>query len=229
MNKLILFAFAFCILGCKKDSVSPGSRIVSVTVNGKTHQTFEYDVKGRLLWEKEYFSCTTTPMNEYIYTYEDNRLLKVNSTVRTYYSSVVCDPAKGFSTEEFIGYDNSGKIIKVVRPAGTTDYVYNQQGLVFKKLLGGGINKLYEYYYDSRGNVIKEIDAVGHVTEFEFDSSPNPFYEHRSNVGTPFTMSPNNIIKGKGANNFVRKFEYKSNMPVKVVEDNGQTYEYHYQ
>lgn len=231
MKNLILLVFILCSFACKKDSLSINNKIVSVTVEGKIHQTFEYDAKGRLTWEKEFFLCTTNPMNEYIYTYKDDKLLKVNSTIRNHFSSTIaaCDPTKGMQTEEFFAYDSSGKIEKVVRPLSTTDYVYNQQGLVSKKFIGGGTNKFNEYFYDSRGNVIKHIDAVGNVTEFEYDSSPNPFYNHRSNIGTAFTMSPNNIIKGKGTSNFVRRFEYKSNMPVKVLEDNGLTYEYHYQ
>ena len=231
MKKLILFAFVFCILACKKDSISTGAKILRVTVSGKTHQSFEYDEGKRLVSEKEYFSCTVSPENEYVYTYKDNRLEKVNSVLRSLYSSTaaMCDPTKGLQSEEVFSYDNSGRISKVIRPTSTTEYVYNQQGFLSKKLIGAGTNNFYEYFYDPNGNVIKEIDPQGNVTEYEYDSAPNPFYQHRPNTATPFTISPNNIIKGKGASNFVRKFEYKSNMPVKVLEDNGLTYEYHYQ
>jgi YD repeat-containing protein len=169
-------------------------------------------------------------MDEYVYSYKDGRLEKVNSVVRGLYSSMaaMCDPASGLHTEEVFSYDNSGRISKVTRPASTTDYIYNQQGFLSKRLIGSGTNNSFEYVYDSKGNVIKETDPQGRITEYEYDSAPNPFYQHRPNLATPFTVSPNNIIKVKGAGSFVRKFEYKSNMPVRVLEDNGLTYEYHY-
>lgn len=230
MKKLILLSLVLCILACKKDSIATGAKILSVTVNGTTHQSFEYDQKDRLVREKEFYSCTVTPMNEYVYTYKDNKLEKVNSILRNLYSSTAsfCDPSKGVKFEEVFFYDNSGRISKVVRPGTTTEYIYNQQGFLSKQLYGGSSNKFSEYFYDSRGNVIKQIDPGGNITEYEYDSAPNPFYQHRPGTGTPFTISLNNIIRGKGASNFVRKLEYKSNMVVKVLEDNGLTYEYHY-
>ena len=230
MKKLILFGFVLCAWACKKDSISSDSKLISVTVSGKTHQSFEYNQAGNLIRENEFYHCTATPVNEFVYTYKNNKIEKINTVIRGIYSSLsaMCDPSKGMLAEDIFLYNSSGSVSKIVRTTHTTEFIYNQQGFLSKVLYGGGSNKFSEYFYDSRGNMIKQISPEGQVTEYEYDSAPNPFYQHRPNVATAFLISPNNIIKGKGASNFVRKFEYKSNRPVKVLEDNGQTYEYHY-
>lgn len=230
MKKLTLIALVLCVIGCKRDSISPDVKIMRVTMSGGIHQTFEYDSQGRLTRENEFYSCTVTPMNEHLYNYKEGKLEKVTSVIRSLYSSTAafCDPAKGEKMQQIFSYDNSGRISKVAGLNSITEYIYNQQGFLSKKLYGAGSNKSSEYFYDSSGNVIKQITPEGSVTEYEYDNAPNPFYFHRPGALTPFTMSRNNIIKGKGASNFTRQFEYKSGRPVKVLEDNGQTYEYHY-
>lgn len=234
MKKIIFIFLILAIAACKKDSQgpAPGDKIFRVTVDGKISVSFEYDEKNRLVKESNYGFCTSNPQDEFFYSYKDNRLSKINSVIRGLYSSLaaLCDPSSGLRTEEIFSYDNAGRISKVTRENSVSEYIYNRRGFLEKKIIVGTIRSLeYVYVHDFKGNVIKEIDPEGNITEYEYDAAPNPFYLHKPGVTTPFSMSPNNIIAGKGRVKFVRKFKYnRNNIPVEVLEDNGLTYIYHY-
>ena len=229
---LILFLTA-----CKKDRVSdPAAQLLTtVMVGNKIHESFEYNEQGQLIKESSFGMCTATPQDESVYTYQNNRIDNIKSVTRSIYSSLssMCDPATGYQFQQSLTYDSRGRISSLTTTNSVVEYIYNQEGFVQKKVITDGANSLtYQYIYDSRGNVITEIDPQGNIQEFEYDNKINPYYHSKIRVGTltPFTMSPNNIIKGNGASgSFVRKFKYDSRgLPAEVLEDNGQTYLYMY-
>src|SRR5690606_24157754 len=88
-----------------------------VTVNGKINQSFEYNENRQLLKENFFGLCTSNPQDEYEYTYENKKLIKVESVMRSYFSSTlaICDPLKGVQSEETFVYDEKGRISKVNR------------------------------------------------------------------------------------------------------------------
>ncbi len=234
MKKVISIVFILFFGACKKDSPvpAPGDKIFKVTVDGKISGTFEYDEKNRLVKESNYGFCTANPQDEYFYSYKDNRLEKTNSVIRSIYSSLaaICNPLSGLRTEEVFSYDSRGRISRVKRANSVTEFIYSPRGFIEKEIIIGTANNLvYVFAHDFKGNVIKETDPQGNVTEYEYDAAPNPFYLHKPGVTSPFSMSPNNIIAGKGRGKFVRKFKYnRNNIPVEVLDDNGLTYIYHY-
>lgn len=232
----IALSLLFAIAACKKDENSQKTLLLKeVTLSGKINQSFEYDENSQLLKENFFGLCTSNPQDEYEYTYENKKLTKVGSVMRSYFSSTLamCDPLKGVKSEETFVYDEKGRISKVNRANSVTEYFYNQQGFIERAIITGGASSIvYRYEHDSRGNVIKETDPQGFVAEYEFDNKKNPLYYIKSRPGTPtpFNLSPNNVIKRKAGSNYVRKFEYNSEgYPSKVVEDNGETYVYIYE
>lgn len=156
--------------------------------------------------------------------------------MRSYFSSTlaICDPLKGVQSEETFVYDEKGRISKVNRVGSVSEYIYNQAGFIERAIITGGTSSIvYQYEYDSRGNVIKETDPQGFFAEYEYDNKKNPFYYIKARPGTltPFNLSPNNVTKRKaGSNYYVRKFEYNSEgYPSKVLENSNETHIYIYE
>jgi hypothetical protein len=233
----ILTLFLF-FTACEKDDVSDSSAklLSKVTVDNKIHESFEYNEKGQLIKQNYFGMCTTNPQDEYTYTYRDNRLDNIKSVTRGLFSShtSMCDPTKGVQFIQSFTYNNNGRISTITSTNSVVQFIYNQAGFIERKVITGGTNpQTYHYTYDSRGNVIKEIDPQGNIQQYEYDSKINPLYRNKIHAGvsTPYTMSPNNVIKGTGTSgSFVRKFQYNLfGLPSSVLEDNGLTYVYTYE
>ncbi|RFS17816.1 RHS repeat domain-containing protein [Emticicia sp. C21] len=246
MKKLAIILLIALGLGCKKEAADPqtpssGKKLVSITVNGKVNHSFQYD-KNLLIKENYFGFCETNPTDEFNYEYKNAKLSGLKTTLRSMYSSssASCDPAAGLKGEEIFEYNTQGKIVKATRNNGgfssfntTTEYVYNAKGFVEKQIILGGTNSLVTTFeYDATGNLIKQTDPDGQVTNYEYDNKINPYYlmNQRPAWISPFNKSPNNVIKASNRYIFKRTFKYdEEGYPTEVSEDNGFTYKYNYE
>jgi hypothetical protein len=234
MPKIICFLLLIAFLGCKKDKDGSGLRLKAITANNATTQTFEYQ-NGLLTKENHYMFCSV-PSDEHVYVYQDSRLVKIQSTIRSYYSSTtaICDPAAGQHMEDQYEYDILGRLSRINRQASYTLFTYNSRDLVEKVELfntAGTLVNSGTYVYDLRGNLVKETDFQGMETLYEYDNKMNPFYLMKQKPGwiSAFNTSPNNVIRGTNAwGGFVRNIKtYWNDLPL-TVEENGVEYTYVY-
>ena len=239
---ILLIAISF---GCKKESAGPngpsvqGKKLISITTNNKLNHSFQYE-KDLLVKENFFSFCETNPTEEFSYEYQNSKLSMIKTTSRMMYSSTaaLCNPSLGLKAEEIFEYNNAGKIMKVTRKTesavgSTTEYFYNSKGLIEKEILLWGPNSLTTTFeYDSKGNLIKQIDPDGQIAYYEYDNKINPYYliNQRPAWISAFNKSPNNVIKATGRYNFTRTFKYDAEgYPTEVSEDNGFTYKYNYE
>ncbi|MBC7915135.1 MAG: hypothetical protein H7Y07_13540 [Pyrinomonadaceae bacterium] len=241
MKKFIcLLSLFILVAACKKDrSQQITRRLVKIT-DVQSTKLFTYDSNNRLVKEQDNRSWPCfRPLQETFYTYQDSKLIKAKN-ISILEDSEGCDPSQKFEFEQLFLYHENGNIKTIsqlssslMTTATSTEYFYDQRGLIIKTVLKWDNQTVTtNFKHDSRGNVIKMIDANGFVTHYEFDNKKNPYYFNKIQIGlpTPFTMSPNNIIKGTGSQTYTRQFKYDSSgWPVEVLETNGRTYIYHYE
>ncbi|MFN8357020.1 MAG: hypothetical protein U0Y10_21380 [Spirosomataceae bacterium] len=236
MKNFLLLLVLLALVGCKKNEeiIRNSQFLKQITARGKPFQTFEYT--GNLLVKENVFGvCEKSPADEYFYTYQGVTLSKLQSVLRSIYSSTVtmCNPASpGELSEETFEYDSQNRLIKVSRQKSYTLYSYNAQGQVEKLTLYGGTNPLTtSFKYDAKGNIIETTDYSGYVTQYEYDDKINPFYliNQKPSWISPFNKSPNNITKIIGSQgNYVRNFTYNALGLPSEMEENGQTYYFEY-
>lgn len=244
MRKILLFLPLLALFACTKDSTGGSGRLLrEIRTPSGLDEVFEYQ-NGKLVKESNYYAvCTTTPVDEYVYTYQNNKLVKLETTTRGIYSSTaaLCNPALGERTREEYEYDSRGRLAKSTifnsssTMASYSIYEYNANDLVVKRLLylpNGTLRYTATFKYDSRGNIIEEHDFQGNTIQYSYDNKINPFHTMQKMPGwiSPFTTSPNNVLTGVGGfGNFERKIiKYERNQPSEVQE-NGVEYTYIYQ
>ncbi len=234
MRKIACFILLIAFLGCKKDKYESTHRLKEIKTGSQTYSTFEYD-NGLLTKENSYFFCTV-PADEHVYVYQAGRLSKIQSTLRSLYSSTtaICNPAAGQQSEEQYEYDNFGRLSRISRQATYTLFTYNSRNQVEKMEVFNNAGVLFNsgsYEYDIRGNLVKEINFQGLESLYEYDKKLNPFYLMKQKPGwiSPFNTSPNNVIRSTNAwGGFQRTIKtYWNDLPL-VVEENGVEYTYVY-
>lgn len=211
-------------------------QLKEIRSDDKLHQQFIYN-GASLVQEKWFgFDCKNNPTDVLTYIYQQGKLISLESTLRSLYSSTaaLCDPNSGITTEESYEYNAQGRLHKTIRDNSYTIYDYTTSGLVAKQTLysssGTMISTTY-FRHDARGNIIEEQDAQGNSTQYEYDDQPNPFYLINQKPGwiSAYNKSPNNVLKASGAVTFDRTIEYFPNgLPRRVLE-NGVYYTYHYE
>jgi RHS repeat protein len=240
MKYPLYIALLMLFISCKKEPGSinwNGKLLTRVSANGKTYETFQYNADKQLLKYKYFGFCDVNPTDEDNFFYENKKLKKVESVIRSMYSSstAICDPATGISSDASFEYNSQGQLIKIFHGTSFSDLIYNGKGLIEKVALnGGGPQTFYLFEYDARGNVIKQTDPQGGVITYEYDNKLNPFYliRHKPHVITAFNLSPNNVVKGtSGGNSFTRHIEYNQDgLPASVTESTNNTvYQFQYQ
>ena len=233
----ILFVIFFSI-GCNKEDGQNNSKVLlsRIMVNDKVYQSFEYNNMGQLVKEKFYGTCEQNPADEYMYLYKGSKIDTLRSVIRSIYSSTsaICNPAMGVQYLAVFEYDNQGRINKIIKGNNTTSFIYNTQGFIEKQIIsGGGNNYVSTYKYDAKGNLTEQTDGQGNVTGYEYDSKRNPYYLIRQHpdIITAFVVSQNNVVKinFQGGSHII-KYEYNAlNLPVKMFDSNGSTYQFVYQ
>ncbi len=238
MNKSILF-LCLILLACEDEPMDHSSKgqLSQITVNGKINSSFEYK-NGLLTKENFFWSCESTPTEEYMYDYQNELVKKFTLITRSFYSNTAshCDPDLGLQYENTFEYDDKNRLVKVIRSSGFTEYFYNADNRVEKQVIhnnSGAITSEANFNYDHVGNLIEERNFIGDIVHYKFDNKPNPFFlmNQRPDWISPFNKSPNNVIKASGAITFEREFQYgPGGLPVKVTESsNGQVYTYVYE
>jgi hypothetical protein len=173
---IVFFALGMLGASCANETIqkiSSGDKLVQVKVDGQTEQAFEYN-KDKLT--KEFFFDTACPNNtsdEFTYVYRNARIHKLEMTLGGFYSNstLPCNSkTRGMSYKEIFRYDNTGRLLRIIRQNSYSTFEYNNQNLVTKELLylSNGVLKSWKSYgYDSRGNLVQEIDSIGNKTEYE--------------------------------------------------------------
>ena len=236
MKRFLPLLLLIAVLGCKK-STNDSLLLRKIETASIVYQTFEYNAQGKLAKENSYFSMCSTPVDEHTYIYNNGKLDKIQSRLRSLYSSTqtMCNPASGITSEEQYEYDNHGRILKVTRPgASYTVFTYDSRNRVAKHVLylpSGVAHDSTTYDYDARGNISQVSDNQGQVTNYTYDNKRNPFYRIGQKPGwiSAFNSSPNNVLKATGSLAFERKIlKYVYDYPT-LVEENGVVYTYVYQ
>lgn len=238
MKKSVYLVLLLAVIGCRKSKDSSNNVLLrEISTDSGPSQVFEYS-NGMLAKESNYFPAfCATPIDERTYVYQNGRLDHTETTMRSLYSSIsaLCNPAGGIRSEEAFEYDAQGRIVKVIRDQAYTEFVYNAAGFVAKQVIyssNGTPHYSTVFTYDSRGNIIREDDSHSGIRQYEYDNKKNPLYliKSRPDFISPFTSSPNNVIRGTGNFlNFERRIVlYQHDMPFRV-EENGEYYTYTYQ
>jgi len=241
--RIIRYLPLLILINCSHDDVqvdpSEYPLLTEVKADGKAVNTFEYD-GGQLIREFTYstFCTNNSPVQQFSYTYQGNKVVKINSTDNMFFSSIgsMCDSSLGLKSEQVLEYDADGKIIKITNAASYTIFEYNAQNQVVKQTIylpDGTARYISSFMYDSRGNLSDEIDAQGNLTSYIYDNKKNPYYymKQRPNWISVYNKSPNNVVKATGSFIMFNK-QYKYNalgFPTEVAETNGATYYYIYQ
>jgi len=237
MRKLLFILLFLPFFSCNKDTAGiNGPQLKEIRTANGIHQSFEYN-NGLLTKENSYYGMCSTPVDEFVYLYQGGKLDKLETTMRSLYSSsmALCNPAAGIKSTEQYEYDSQGRISKATRQSSYTIFEYDANGHAIKQTLydpAGTTSKTATFKYDSRGNVIEENDYQGNSWQYEYDNNSNPFYNMKKTQGwiSAFSTSPNNIIKAtrNGAPGFERKIlSYQGGLP-RIVLDNGVEYTYIY-
>jgi len=225
------------LFACTKENEQESQlRLRKITVNGKTHENFEYTDNGQLKKDDSYGFCTV-PSDEFTYVYKNKRLDSIKSILRGLYSSsaAVCNPLMGFHSYAAFEYDNQGRINKIKKENSTTEYAYNSSAQVEKQTINGGGANLYvsTFKYDIKGNLIETTDGQGNITHYEFDDKKNPYFlmKRKPDVLIAFYVSPNNVVKIIPSGGAAVEIRYEYNLldlPAKMFDPNGLTYTFVY-
>lgn len=207
-----------------------------IVVQDKLYQSFEY--KSGLLAKEQHFgfTCQDTPVDAFVYHYQNNRLVALKSTLRSLYSSTsaICDPAQGLASEEQYTYEPQGKMVRVNRANSYLLFDYNAEGRIERQAFyasDGTTGNATTFRYDARGNIVEETDGSGQTTTYTYDENPNPLFLMKQRPGwiSPYNKSPNNVIRASGKMQWERTFGYLPNgLPETVLETNGLLYKYIY-
>ncbi len=234
MKKTLIVLTFSLLLGCKENSIdqilTDGNRLIEIKSNGKTNTTFEY--QNNKLIKENHFGICDNPSDEIFYEYQGENLSQVKSISRGIYSnsSTICDPnSEGIRNTDMLEYENN-RIIRITRTLSTSaisTFFYNSNGQVNKHVSSDKSGKIYTettYKYDSIGNLIEQNGQYG-KTNYEYDNKVNPHYLIKSQLHliSPFSTSPNNVLRANGASNFERKItEYNDrDLPVTIIENSG--------
>ena len=269
---LASFVLMAMVLSCTKEGSvlndeveysTDNEHIKSVSADGTIRHQYLYDQEGRIVEENNFYYFQR-------YLYENDRLVKIESAFdRSGLSSSM--PAERrtefmtsqnstFDTYSLYKYDKAGRLEK-------TEHFFNETGKGFEhrssrtfEYSGLNISKVkfydpktgktslvYEYAYDSRGNVINEKyysnfgpePELFSETSYKYDDYKNP-YQIFSLTGHPgMHTNVNNIIETNltrhsevaGFDKYSTSkntYQYNKNgYPVKVNE-NGNLFEYNY-
>ena len=239
MKKLAILFLLTLSLSCADKSAEPTpvageKKLIALTLNNKPIRKFEYD-KDMLVKENIYISCETNPTDEFIYQYKDGRVHKLITIFRSSSSNSddFCNPASGAKSEATFEYNSAGQLAKVINTNFTTEFTYNDKGLVEKQTdIHGNGSIITTFEYDSRGNLIKETYPGGLSTQYTYDDKINPYYKmkQRPHWISYYNKSPNNVIKATGKYiNFELSYKYSADgYPTEILDNDGTTYKYEY-
>lgn len=237
MKYLIPLFTTLLFSSCTKESGQDSQlRLRAITVSGKIHESFEYNVNGQLMKDDRYNFCTV-PSDEDTYLYKNKRLDSIKSVIRSIYSSTsaICNPQSGILSYSAFEYDNLGRINTIKKENSTIEYAYNSSAQVEKQTINGGGTNLYmsTYKYDTNGNLIETTDGQGNITQYEFDDKKNPYFlmKRKPDVLIAFYVSPNNVVKIIPTSGAAVEIRYEYNLldsPAKMFDPNGLTYTFVY-
>jgi YD repeat-containing protein len=239
MKNIGLICLLVLLWACQKDGekdvLGPLPQLQRVTQNGKVREAFKYE-NGNLVSERYFYVCETNPSDEVSYIYQNGVLKNDKQISRMHFSSTFahCNPEMGERFSREYVYNAQGKLSLIKYPLHDIELVYNAQNRVeairFKE--GERSQTLSTFRYDERGNIIEERDSRGQLTTYTYDNKHNPYYlmRQRPYLLNAFNGSPNNVISGKGAQEFTRRFQYNDlGLPISVEEISGEILRFEYQ
>ena len=206
MKVLYYLLLLMTAYSCRKDSTSNsnnGNRLIAVSANGKTEETFEY--RNDLLTKHSVLGCESIPWDKFEYIYKDGKIEKLNMTLGTGFGDAViqgydgCDPLQKTILEEKYEYDNQGRLLRAYSQRESpvfwdypkqwgSKFQYNANGQIEMEVhffVFNGIEQVHDstlLSYDSEGNITQSTWKTGngneYVTSYEYDHSLlNPFYQ----------------------------------------------------
>ena len=180
--------------------------------------TYAYDSYNRIL------SCTESSGRKTTYSYNKNNITMVSDKVSTTKA-----------------YDAQGNLLSVTDPAGTIVYNLAADGQPYSVVAPGNIVTSFSYdkyrrqtslidpsqgtttyEYDAAGNVAKETNANGKVTQNEYDSYNRLIKTTTPEFVTSFTYNAKDELTGTSTNNGTSKsFAYDSYGRLITWKENG--------
>lgn len=226
MKKIILFFASAFLLSCSNDDDSNnGNNDQQTKLTKVTEKIFfgdELFLEGSVIYdyhENGFVKSITSLHNENITTntYDsDNKLIKVN-----YENNENPSESCFFEYE----YENGLIETEISSNGDRTNFTYNSnKQLTESEEIHGSQVKIYNYQYDSNGNLIKIIQDGEMIDSLTYDTKVNPYqYLYPEAVNKIRFTGKNNIIYQKSrSNNMV--YEYNAqNFPIKSNNDrNGE-------
>ncbi len=219
LNVISIFVIFLSFVSCNdKDNFEEPQiegLLKSVLIGGEVYQEFTYNKAALIEEEKSKFHYS-----KYLYSnmnrlaksehYWDESIASSNSYVledalkRTEWVSPENTDLDVYTTYE---YDRSGELQKTITNrlqndiVSTSNYKCNDNGQIETKTWKNdfGPESFDRYYYDSVGNLIKEVRFYGNelqtTTEYEFDNKHNPYFPFRKLMIPGQNTNPNNIVK----------------------------------
>ncbi|HEX2919672.1 MAG TPA: hypothetical protein VHO50_00765 [Bacteroidales bacterium] len=265
MKKILaVFLLTLFVLSCEKDKSNRDLAIENmyvpliskVLIDGETFIEYSYNESNLLTEEKSryhYTKHTYDNINRLVTSdfYMDIRLASSNY-------SVLQD---AMNRTEWVNPENTARMIlhllkyntlkntvsvSLIRPDGSkdsTEYLY-EDGRIVKRTgyYNGSVSNYIDYYYDDKGNVLKETrynvslsgDAeLSTTTEYEYDNMNNPYRSFKRLLTPGIFTNPNNIIKETYTIYFdidpsvdkvsVKRYSYEYNNAGYPVSVNGST------
>jgi hypothetical protein len=220
-----------------------GTLLKEALINGETHYKYTYNEAGFVLEEKtkfHYSKYTYNSLNKIIQSdhYWDERLASSSSYVLDELAKVTqwISPENAEKDSYHIyqyGRDGHLKKISSYRLnngySDVTVYSFNKKGRISRSTYFHNNKEagFRNYFYDSRGNLIKEqhycilndgTEQLQTTTEYTLDNKINPYYSFRKLLKPGRNTNPNNIIKQT----------YRLHMEVDDFIDKVQVTEYDY-
>ena len=126
-------------------------------------------------------------------------------------------------------YDANGRLIATITSDGkriTFEHNLDARSEVIYDLMGHPTT----YFYDSRGNVTRLVNAVGDVTQYTYDSNDNRLTETNGEgetVTMTYDVGGNMLSRTDNLGN-VTRYSYESNRVTTVVDPKGGIYAFTY-
>lgn len=192
-----------------------------------------YNTNGTL--QKESLPHKSSPSLWNTYSYDGYRRITALSYASgkkdtySYNKNVVTSIIDGVSKTET--KDPTGQILSLVDPGGTVTYKYRPDGLLLSVLAPGNISTTFEYdgygrktaindpstgrrtfAYDTSGNIIKETDSRGKVTNFTYNAFNKLIKKELvGELTTTFAYNKAGLIISESSNNnTVKLYTYDS-------------------
>ena len=174
--RIARIVFLLLLFSCRKETVNEEPalpRLYKITEGDKTIFTFDYDEKGRLVSEIQYFQCETE-FSKTTYHYSEGKLVSRSSkkkklqpdSIYTYpdiptLTEPCGDDAIYQTLTDIPEYDQSGRVIKITNEASVTEYAYDPDGTVKVTQTSKPGMWVSHSSYDAAGNLIEENRELG--------------------------------------------------------------------